>query len=384
MVCARRGAVLGSDAPHRMYALLRPLLFQLPAERAHELAIRVLAWWQWRLERSPATPAAADPLLAQRLWDLDFPNPLGLAAGFDKNGALPHVWAALGFGFAELGTITAHPQPGNPPPRLFRLPAEQALINRLGFNNAGAAAVAAALARRLAAGRPPIPLGINLGKSKITPVEDAAADYCTSLRALHGLADYLVLNVSSPNTPGLRDLQAEAQLAALCAAVQADNRRIAAATGTAPRPLLVKIAPDLADDALPAVVATARQHAVAGLIATNTTIARDGLPAGHPLAGEAGGLSGAPLRARATAVVRTLYRLSGGALPIIGVGGVASGQDAYEKIRAGASLVQAYTGFIYGGPRFVPHVLGELRALLARDGFAHVGQAVGVDARDAA
>lgn len=364
-----------------LYALARSLLFQLPPETAHHLAFATLAIWQAALQRRPAAAAASDPLLAQRLWGLAFPTPLGLAAGFDKNGALPHVWAALGFGFAELGTVTALAQPGNPPPRLFRLPAEQALINRLGFNNDGAAAVARDLAAHLAGGRPAIPLGINLGKSKATPLERAAEDYCASLRALHGLADYLVLNVSSPNTPGLRDLQAEQQLAPLLAAVQAENRRLARATATAPRPLLLKVAPDLADEALPAIVAAARTHELAGLIATNTTIERRMLPGGHPLAGEAGGLSGAPLRARATAVVRALHRLAGGALPIIGVGGVFSGADAYEKIRAGASLVQAYTGFVYGGPGFAARVTGELRALLRRDGFTTVAQAVGVDAR---
>ncbi|HSP98364.1 MAG TPA: quinone-dependent dihydroorotate dehydrogenase [Candidatus Dormibacteraeota bacterium] len=364
-----------------LYELARPLLFQLPPETAHHLAFRVLSLWQAALQRHPTLAAPPDPLLGQALWGLPFPHPLGLAAGFDKNGALPHVWSALGFGFAELGTVTALPQPGNPPPRLFRLPAERALINRLGFNNAGAEAVAAALAARLAAGRPPIPLGINLGKSKVTPLERAADDYCASLRALHGLADYLVLNVSSPNTPGLRDLQAEAQLAPLLAAVQAENRRLAAAAAIAPRPLLLKVAPDLADEALPAVIAAVRAHDVAGVIATNTTIDRSVLPSGHPLAGEAGGLSGAPLRARATAVVRALYRLSEGTLPIVGVGGIASGADAYERIRAGAALVQAYTGFVYGGPTFARDVVAELRALLLRDGFTSVADAVGVDVR---
>lgn len=363
-----------------LYALVRPLLFRLSAERAHRLAGAALVPWQMALQRRPPRPPPPDPLLAQRLWGLEFANPLGLAAGFDKNGELPHVWAALGFGFAELGTVTALAQAGNPQPRLFRLPDDGALLNRLGFNNRGATRVAAELTARLAGGRPPIPLGINLGKSKLAPLDDAAADYCASLRALHGLADYLVVNVSSPNTPGLRDLQAEAQLAPLLAALQAENRRLADAAGGAPRPLLLKIAPDLADEALPSIVALARAHDLAGLIATNTTIDRGALPAGHPLAGEPGGLSGAPLRARSTAVVRALYRIAGPGLPIVGVGGIASGADAYEKIRAGAALVQAYTGFVYRGPRFAALVLDELRALLRRDGFAAVSDAVGVDA----
>jgi len=362
-----------------LYDLLRPLLFQLDPETAHELALQGLSAWQAWLQRLPATATRHDPLLASDLFGLHFPNPLGLAAGFDKNGALPHVWAALGFGFAELGTVTALAQAGNPRPRLFRLPAEQALINRLGFNNHGAAAVAAALAARLADGRPPVPLGINLGKSKLTPLADATADYVASLRALAPLADYIVVNVSSPNTPGLRELQSEAELAPLLAALQAENALLAR-DGGAPRPLLVKLAPDLADDALPGLVALARAHGIAGLVATNTTIDRGVLPAGHALAGEAGGLSGAPLRVRATAVTRRLYQLAGRALPIVGVGGIASGADAYARIRAGAALLQTYTGFVYGGPGFAPRVVGELRALLARDGFANVADAVGIDA----
>ncbi len=363
-----------------LYDLLRPLLFQLDPESAHELAFQGLSAWQALLQRLPATTTRDDPLLATDLFGLHFPTPLGLAAGFDKNGALPHVWAALGFGFAELGTVTALAQPGNPRPRLFRLPAEQALINRLGFNNDGAAAVVAALAARLAGGRPAIPLGINIGKSKLTPLADAVADYVASLRALAPLADYIVVNVSSPNTPGLRDLQSEAQLGPLLAALQAENAGLARARGGVPRPLLVKLAPDLADDALPGLVALARAHGLAGLVATNTTIDRSVLPAGHPLAGEAGGLSGPPLRIRATAVTRRLYQLADGALPIIGVGGIASGADAYARIRAGAALLQTYTGFVYGGPRFAPRVVAELRALLARDGFTRLADAVGVDA----
>jgi len=363
-----------------LYALARPLLFQLPAETAHQLAFAALTPWQALLQRGPHRPAPADGRLRQTLWGLDFPNPIGLAAGFDKNGALPHVWAALGFGFAELGTVTAQPQAGNPTPRLFRLPAERALINRLGFNNDGAAAVATALGRRLAAGRPPIPLGLNLGKSRVASIEQAIDDYRASLATLYDCADYLVVNVSSPNTPGLRDLQSEAQLAPLLDALQADNRRLAAERGRAPRPLLVKLAPDLNDEGLGALAATALGAGIDGLIATNTTIDRSALPAGHPLAGEPGGLSGAPLRARATAVIRTLFRVTNGRLPIIGVGGVFNADDAYEKIRAGASLVQIYTGFVYAGPGLARTLASRLRARLERDGFATVAAAVGVDA----
>ncbi|MDX2170386.1 MAG: quinone-dependent dihydroorotate dehydrogenase [Deltaproteobacteria bacterium] len=362
------------------YAPLRSLLFRLDPETAHNLACSALATWQAVLERRVPAPPAPDDRLAQTVFGLRFPNPLGLAAGFDKNGALPHVWPALGFGFAELGTVTALAQPGNPRPRLFRLADVHGLINRLGFNNHGAEAVAVALTRRLAHGRPPLPLGINLGKSKLAPLEAAADDYVASLRLLAPLADYVVINVSSPNTPGLRDLQAEAQLAPLLTRLRDANQAVAAARGNAPPPLLLKLAPDLADDALAGVVAIAQAAGIAGLIATNTTIARDMLPAGHPLADQSGGLSGAPLRDRSTAVVRQLYRLTGGTLPIIGVGGIFNGADAYEKIRAGASLVQAYTGFIYGGPGFAPRVCSELRTRLLRDGLRNVADAVGVDA----
>jgi dihydroorotate dehydrogenase len=367
-------------APAVLYDFLRPLLFTLPPEQAHGLAFRALAAWQALLERRATAAAGDDALLSQTVYGLRFPNPLGLAAGFDKNGALPHVWPALGFGFAELGTVTAMAQPGNPPPRMFRLTDVHGLINRLGFNNAGAEAVSIALTRRLATRRPPIPLGINLGKSKLAPLERAADDYVASLRLLAPLADYVVVNVSSPNTPGLRDLQAEAQLAPLLAQLRSANDASAAARGRPAPPLLLKLAPDLADDALAGVVEVARTHGIAGLIATNTTIARDMLPSGHRLAQETGGLSGTPLRARSTAVVRQLRRLTHGELPIIGVGGIFSGADAYEKIRAGASLVQAYTGFVYGGPGFAARVCRELRALLRRDGLHNVGAAVGVDA----
>jgi dihydroorotate dehydrogenase len=363
-----------------LYHWLRPLLFALPAETIHGWTACALSIAQRRLQRSGGRVATIDPVLRQELWGVTFPNPVGLAAGFDKNGALPHVWAALGFGFAELGTVTAEAQAGNPPPRLFRLPAEHGLLNRLGFNNDGAAAVARDLRERLRQHRPAIPLGINLGKSRLTPLERAVDDYRASLSALFDCADYVVVNVSSPNTPGLRDLQAEAQLAPLLEALLADCRRLAAERGVAPRPLLVKVAPDLSDDGLRAVADVALGCGAAGLIATNTTVDRSVLPHGHPLAGEAGGVSGAPLRQRATTVIRRLYRLSGGRLPIIGVGGIFSAADAYEKIRAGASLVQVYTGFIYEGPGLPRRICRGLHDLLARDRFATIADAVGSDA----
>jgi dihydroorotate dehydrogenase len=363
-----------------LYRLARPLLFRIAPETVHAWTCAALKPAQWMLERRGVAGRRPDPVLAQTLAGLAFPNPVGLAAGFDKNGVLPHVWAALGFGFAELGTVTAQAQSGNPPPRLFRLADQQALINRLGFNNRGAAAVARALAARLRRQRPPIPIGVNIGKSRTTTIERAVDDYRASFAALAPCADYVVVNVSSPNTPGLRDLQAEAQLAPLLEALQAENRDLAVRRHAAPLPLLVKLAPDLSDDDLRALIAVARGCGVAGLIATNTSVDRSLLPRGHPLAGESGGLSGAPLRARATAVIRRAYQLAQGELPIIGVGGIFSAADAYAKVRAGASLVQVYTGFVYEGPALPRRICTGLRHLLARDGYRHIGDAVGADA----
>jgi dihydroorotate dehydrogenase len=354
------------------------LLFRLDAERAHSMAFALLRVLE-RLTPS-AVPAAADPRLRQTLWGHEFRNPVGLAAGFDKNAAVPHVWARLGFGFAELGTVTAQPQPGNPRPRLFRLPADRALINRLGFNNQGAAQVAAALAAALRRGTAGIPLGINIGKSRLTPIEQATADYTDSFRKLAPHAAYIVVNVSSPNTPGLRDLQSEANLASLLSGLQAENASLVA-RGVLPaaRPLLVKVAPDLSDESLAGIVRVIHDCGAAGIVATNTTLRRDGLT--HPV-NEAGGLSGAPLRARATQVIAHLHRLAGPDLPIIGVGGIFDARDAYEKIRAGARLVQIYTGLIYEGPGCARSIATGLLELLERDGLSHLREAVGRDARE--
>lgn len=360
-----------------MYRLIRPLLFRLDAERAHDLVFSGLVACESLLRRAYTPRAWTHPVLEQRLWGLTFPNPIGLAAGFDKDARAPHVWPLLGFGFAELGTITAQSQPGNPVPRLFRLPADRALINRFGFNNSGADAVAQHLTHRLHAARPSIPIGINIGKSKVTALEDAADDYLHSFRQLAPCASYVVINVSSPNTPGLRDLQTEEQLAALLAALVRENVVFAQRHDRAPLPLLIKVAPDLADDGLAQVVRAAQAGGAAGLVATNTTIRRDGLRT--PI-DEAGGLSGAPLRDRATAVVRQLRQLAGTTLPIIGVGGIFTAADAYAKIRAGASLVQLYTGMIFEGPRLARRIASGLVELLQRDGFAHISEAVGKDA----
>ncbi|MFN8625512.1 MAG: quinone-dependent dihydroorotate dehydrogenase [Candidatus Binatia bacterium] len=357
------------------YRCVAPLLFRLGPERAHDLAMGGLAITEWLLARRGAPRPLTHAALAQELWGIRFPNPVGLAAGFDKDARAAHVWPLFGFGFAELGTITAAAQPGNPKPRLFRLAPDRAIVNRMGFNNAGATAIAQRWGTQR---RPPaIPIGINIGKSRATPVEDAVADYVRSYRQLAGRADYVVINVSSPNTPGLRELQTPAHLVALLTALGVENEALARSQGLGRRPILVKIAPDLADEALPEIVAAVRRGGASGLVATNTTTRRIGL---RSACDEIGGLSGAPLRERATAVVRTLHRLAGPDLPIIGVGGVFGAADAYEKIRAGASLVQIYTGMIYEGPRLAARIAHGLVDLLRRDGLRHLGEAVGRDA----
>lgn len=355
------------------YPLLRRLAFTLDPETAHRLSIAALELLQ--AGQAKPAPALTHPLLTQDLWGIRFPNPVGLAAGYDKNAELPLVWSRLGFGFAELGTLTAHAQPGNPRPRIFRLPRHGALINRLGFNNAGADAAATRLARRLPGrlGRP-VPLGFNLGKSRTTQIEAAADDYCRSCAAVFPFADYLVVNVSSPNTPELRTLQEPDRLAHLLEAILTRIRGLARAANTTPTPLLAKIAPDLTDRQIVEIVRLARDVGVAGLIATNTTVERPGLgSASH----EAGGLSGRPLAARATEVVRLVYRVSEGALPIIGVGGIFSAEDAYERIRAGASLIQIYTGMVYEGPFLARRIVRGLIRLLEKEGVSHLTRVVG-------
>ncbi|NER81334.1 MAG: quinone-dependent dihydroorotate dehydrogenase, partial [Leptolyngbya sp. SIO1D8] len=313
--------------------------------------------------------------LVQRVWQQTFANPMGLAAGFDKDGVAARAWPLLGFGYAELGTVTCHAQPGNPKPRLFRLPRDQAAINRMGFNNGGAAQLAQRLKEYWQWGASPIPIGINLGKSKITPLEDATEDYVQSFRLLKDLGDYFVVNVSSPNTPGLRSLQASENLAPILTHLQAEN--------TQQKPLLVKIAPDLEWDAISEVLQLAQTHQLAGIIATNTTIRREGLKThrilktGNQVTEEPGGLSGAPLRDRATEVIRFLYQQSQGQFPIIGVGGIFTAQDAWEKLNAGATLLQVYTGWVYGGPEMVRRVLSGLVEQLEKHQISHISTVIG-------
>jgi len=349
-----------------LYPALRPLLFRLDAERAHGLALRVL-----KAGLVPAPRETEDPILASTVFGRVFANPIGVAAGLDKNAQAVDALIALGFGFAEIGTVTPRPQAGNPRPRLFRLPADRAIINRMGFNGAGMAAVAARLtARRDRAGL----LGINIGKNRDSA--DAGADYAAVALALGHHADYLVINVSSPNTPGLRALQGKSDLLALVARVR---DALAAAAPERSVPVLVKIAPDLSPQERADVAMAALEAPVDGLICGNTTLSRPGSLT-DPHRGEAGGLSGAPLFPLATEVLRDMRRRTGGRIPLIGVGGVGSGADAYAKIRAGASLVQLYSALVYAGPALVGRIKRELAALLRRDGFGAVAEAVGRDA----
>ena len=380
---------------------LRPLLFTVlksDPEAVHVKTLALLAWLAAepteKMLHQPTRLAAQaaiatlgavrprprmekpSPQLKQSLWDLTFNNPLGLAAGFDKDGTAARAWPLLGFGFAELGTVTYHAQPGNPKPRLFRLPADQAALNRMGFNNYGAAALSAQLDRHWPEQNYPIPIGINLGKSKITPLESAAEDYRKSFELLKEQGSYFVVNVSSPNTPGLRSLQAKEQLAPILETLQTAN--------TGKKPLLVKISPDLAAEDIVEIVQLAQSCELAGIIATNTTISRDGLrteaiaATGKAVKDETGGISGRPVAQRSTEVIRLIYEQTGGALPIIGVGGIFTAEDAWAKVTAGATLLQTYTGWIYQGPTMVREVLDGLLEKLDEHNLDSLSEAVGL------
>jgi dihydroorotate dehydrogenase len=333
--------------------LLRPLLFRMDSERAHEVGVDAMAFLGrispvCRMLESHArlSPSLFKPVEA---FGLKFPNAVGLAAGFDKNARAWPAAAALGFGHVEIGTVTALAQPGNSRPRMFRYPREEAVINRLGFNNQGSEAVAARLAKYPLPGKRRIPLGVNLGKSKLTDIDAAAEDYLTSFKRLADYADYIVLNVSSPNTPGLRQLQDESRLRELLIAVTHANLDRALTKKKARVPILLKIAPDLEYSQIDAVLGVVSDHWLDGLIATNTTLARPGRFASVK---ETGGLSGAPLCAKSTQIIRYISRMTAGKLPIIGVGGITDVTGAAEKLDAGATLVQVYTGMIYRGPFF--------------------------------
>jgi dihydroorotate dehydrogenase len=356
--------------------LIRPLLFAQDSESIHNRTIAALAG----VSRSSVicsilSSLYSAPKLPIEVFGLQFPNPVGLAAGMDKHAAAVPAWEALGFGFAELGGVTWRAQPGNPAPRMFRVVRDGALINRMGFNNPGAESMAAKLREWRERGRwPKHPIGINLGKSKITPNEKAAEDYASSFRLLQSLADFFVVNVSSPNTPNLRQLQDKAALDEILAALQQINL-------PDPKPLLVKVAPDLSFDALDEILELASKRSLAGIVATNTTITR---PEGKDedtqrIYSETGGLSGRPLRERSTEVIRHIHNQTCGALPIIGVGGIFTVDDAWEKITAGASLVQVYTGLVYEGPALVTHIVRGLQRQLQKRGFDSLKQAMGIN-----
>jgi dihydroorotate dehydrogenase len=342
--------------------IVRPLLFRLDSERAHELAVDAMARLGGigpvcrALEAWTRLPVARHrPIQA---FGLNFPNAVGLAAGFDKNARAWPAAAAFGFGHVEIGTVTSRAQEGNPKPRMFRYPAEEAVINRMGFNNEGAAVVAGRLARQPGVGHRRIPLGVNLGKSKLTDIEKATSDYLESFRWIAGQADYVVLNVSSPNTPGLRQLQDESRLRELLGAVTRENRvRSTGPAGKRRVPILLKIAPDLTFPQMDAVLAVIAEFGLDGIIATNTTLERPGT---FGAVNETGGLSGAPLRRRTTEIISYIARSTAGRLPIIGVGGIMDAESAGEKLDAGATLVQVYTGLIYRGPFFAAYLARAL------------------------
>ena len=344
-----------------LYSLTRPLIFRLEAEKAHNLALSALALL-------PAgTPAALDPMLRCRIAGIDFPGPVGLAAGFDKDGLIAHKMHHFGFGFAEIGTLTPLPQSGNPRPRLFRLSDDRAVINRMGFNNQGQIAASRRIASMPREGRI---IGLNIGANKDSA--DRIADYVSGVRTMAPLADYLTINISSPNTPGLRTLQGREALNELLRAVTAARSADVAA------PIFLKVAPDLAPADIDDIARCVIDHRIDALIVSNTTISRP--PMRSPLAGEAGGLSGAPLHDLALTRLRDFRAALGPELPLIGAGGIATADQAYARIRAGASLVQLYSAMVFEGPGIAARINKGLKALLRRDGLSNISQAVGMDA----
>jgi len=360
--------------------IAKPVLFRMDPEKAHHLTIdglhtvANLPGGRALLRGLYSVPAYAE--LETSLWGIRFANPIGLAAGLDKNAKAVPGFSSIGFGFMEVGTVTPKPQAGNELPRLFRLPEDHALINRMGFNNVGIETMAEHLKQ---AGRRTIPVAVNIGKNKVTPNEQAEEDYRACIRGLYGYGDFFVVNISSPNTPDLRNLQHGDDLSRLLAAVQDEMKLQHQKAGGAPKPVLVKIAPDLEGDEIEYMVRTIVESGVSGIIASNTTISRAGLT--HKHKGETGGLSGRPLTERSTKLIHKIYSATEGKLPIIGSGGIFTARDAYDKIRAGASLVEVYTALIYEGPGLVRRLNEGLRELLRKDGFSRISEAVGADHR---
>ncbi len=355
-------------------------------ETAHKQMLKTLSnieenrnttWGNLALKQLQQSFCVKDKRLAQNIWGLDFPNPLGLAAGFDKDAMAAGIWTSLGFGLAEVGAVTFHAQLGNPRPRLFRLPKDKAALNRLGANNLGAAVMADTLQHTWSRQPRQIPIGINLCKSKITPLEQAAEDYVKSFKLLQDWADYFVVNVSSPNTPGLRSLQAGEQLEPILSALQSVNE--------GQKPLLVKISPDLDREAIAAIITLAKNFNLAGIVATNTTTSREGLrtdileATGNHVKDETGGISGAPIKQRSTEIIRFIWQETKGEIPIIGVGGIFTAADAWDKITAGASLLQVYTGWVYQGPWMVKNILRGLLKRLEAQGVSNLSDVVGLE-----
>ncbi len=363
-------------------SIIRPMLFAMDAEKVHELGIDAL---QFGLSTKIAKKIASECFNTEAFghierFGLTFKNPLGVAAGFDKNGVVVDQLAALGFGFVEVGTVTFEPQKGNDRPRLFRLPDDNALINRLGFNNDGVAKVVERLKKIDAQ----CVLGLNIGKNKDVPIDEATENYLKSFEMAYEVADYIAVNISSPNTPDLREMQRAGNLEELLGALQKRNRlKLNADNGITKKPLLVKIAPDLSDEEIEQITDICMRYEVAGIIATNTTVKRQGLETSKAALGNIGdgGLSGKPLKSMSDRVISKIFRSSNGKLPVIGVGGIFTAQDAFEKIAAGACLLQAYTGFIYGGPSFARDLNRGLAALLKDKGFEDLDAAVGSGCR---
>lgn len=356
-----------------MYGLIRPLLFSMDAERAHDCTLAMLRSFGRLPGVAPVLRGAlsgAIPELPVNAFGLRFPNPVGLAAGLDKEASCPGVFHAMGFGFVELGTVTPRPQPGNPRPRLFRLPEREAIINRMGFNSGGLAEFLGHLRSHSRTGI----VGINLGKNRETPAELAIDDYLTGLREVYEFADYVTVNISSPNTPGLRNLQNEGELNLLVKTLMSERNRLAATAGRQV-PLAVKIAPDLGDDAIDSIASTLLAHRVDAVIATNTTVSREDLGQ-DPLAAESGGLSGRPLRQRSTRVVRRLFGTLRGQVGIVGVGGIFTAEHAWEKLMAGADVVQIYSALVYRGPGVVGEIVRGLRSRLEASGFDTLAAAI--------
>jgi dihydroorotate dehydrogenase len=356
----------------------KPILFRMDPERAHHFTINGLhvvgAFPGGKKLLRSLYGVPYSPALSQTLWDIEFTNPIGLAAGLDKNAKAVDGFSQLGFGFMEVGTITPKPQAGNEQPRLFRLPSDEALINRMGFNNVGIETMAHNLRK---AKKRDIPIAVNIGKNKLTPNENAEDDYRACVRGLYEFGDFFVVNISSPNTPDLRNLQHGNDLNRLLDAVKDEMEQQKEKHRHPGKPVLVKIAPDLTNEELELTVNTILESGISGIIATNTTIGRAGLK--HPNKEQMGGLSGKPLTQRSTEIIRRVYRLTGGKLPIIGSGGIFSAQDAYDKIRAGASLVEVYSALIYEGPGLLNTLNQGLKALMEKDGFTHISEAIGAD-----